>query len=166
MKISFYVKTAEEFHVIAKATHIEKALEVISTIKADGVLLDIETAKLLFNRYAASPLKFRDHVVSKTHQGIKRVPIEEIYYFQADQKYVTVYHQQGTLLIEDTLKELENEFIDHFVRIHRHLLVSLKEIESLEKDESGKFWLKIKHSDTLFPVSRRKIVELRRQMIK
>ena len=51
-------------------------------------------------------------------------PIEEVFCFQADQKYTTVKHQKGEDLIEDSLKTLEEEFAASFVRIHRNALVN------------------------------------------
>ncbi len=41
---------------------------------------------------------------------VRLIPVPEIYYFAADQKYTTVRHQGGTDLIEDSLRTLEEEF--------------------------------------------------------
>lgn len=166
MKISFFLKTTEGFQILAKAHELEKAIEILKNINADGVMLDIDTAKYLFLQANHLPKHERTHVASRTHQGIQRVPIQEIYYFQADQKYVTVHHQKGALLIEDTLKDLETEFSDRFLRIHRNLLVNKNEIQYLEKDAEGAYFLKLYHFEKLFPVSRRKVPEVRRQMSK
>lgn len=52
------------------------------------------------------------------------IPLEDVYYFLADQKYVTVRHRNGSVLIDETLKDLETEFADKFIRIHRNALIS------------------------------------------
>ena len=58
--------------------------------------------------------------------GLKLIPIEEVFCFQADQKYTTVKHLKGEDLIEDSLKTLEEEFAASFVRIHRNALVNTR----------------------------------------
>ncbi len=166
MKISFIVQTPDGYQTLAKTSRLDKALDILEKIKADGVLLDADTAKSLFAKCSESAPKLgpRTHITAKTHLGIQRIPLNEIYYFQADQKYVTAHHSQGTLLLEDTLKELENEFIDHFIRIHRTLLVNISEIDSIQKDDNGFYWLKMRHQETLFPISRRKIALVKRRL--
>ena len=65
------------------------------------------------------------------------VPIESIYYFHAEQKYVTVRHTDGEVLIEDPLKALETEFGDRFYRIHRNALVSLSRLAGMLSENDG-----------------------------
>ncbi len=52
----------------------------------------------------------RHQIAAKTYRGVELIPVENIYYFLADQKYVTVRHKNGSVLIDETLKELETEF--------------------------------------------------------
>lgn len=78
-------------------------------------------------------LKIKRHqITAKTYRGVELVPIENIYYFLADQKYVTVRHKNGSVLIDETLKDLESEFGDQFIRIHRNALVSIQFLEGLD----------------------------------
>lgn len=83
----------------------------------------------------------RSHISAKTSRGIELIALADVRYFLAEQKYVTVYHlQQGQLkevLIDDPLKELEQELQDRFVRIHRNALVSIEHIQGLEKTALG-----------------------------
>ncbi len=41
----------------------------------------------------------RQHIAARTHRGIELIPLADIYYFTADQKYVQVRHKNGTVLI-------------------------------------------------------------------
>ena len=75
----------------------------------------------------------RDHVCARLLDELRLIPVEEISYFSADQKYVCVHHDHGEDLIDDSLKSLEQEFADRFVRIHRGMLVAVDKIEKLEK---------------------------------
>ncbi len=87
------------------------------------------------------PATERSHISAKSSRGIELIAIDEVRYFLADHKYVTVfYHQEGELkevLIDDPLKELEQELGQAFVRIHRNALVAVAYIRGLEKTEQG-----------------------------
>jgi len=65
------------------------------------------------------------------------IPLEEIYYFHAEQKYVTVRHSGGEVLIEEPLKALELEFSEDFYRIHRNALVRLDKVSGMRNNADG-----------------------------
>ena len=110
----------------------------------------------------------RQHVCSREHGQLRLIPINEVRYFHADQKYVTVHHSDGESLIDDSLKQLEEEFADAFVRIHRNSLVALKEIDRLEKTSEGKSIVVLRNqnpeSGDALTISRRHLAEVRRQL--
>ena len=89
----------------------------------------------------------------------------DVRYFLADQKYVTVRHSQGETLLDETLKDLETEFGDRFLRIHRNALVARNRIECLQRTAMGHFELCLKglEGETL-TVSRRHVPGVRRLM--
>ena len=103
----------------------------------------------------------RTHISARTHRGIELVPVEEVRYFQADQKYVTVKHGAGELLIDEPLRELELEFGDLFVRIHRNALVAVRHIEGLDRETDGGYRIRIDGVDPL-EISRRHVASVRR----
>jgi len=110
----------------------------------------------------------RRHVCARIHDELKLIPVSEIFYFVADQKYVTVVHQKGSDLIDDSLKLLETEFADRFVRIHRGALVAVSIIDALKKDESGRTRVILRPGigDDELVVSRRHVAEVRRRLKK
>lgn len=77
------------------------------------------------------------HISARTTNGVELIPVSDIDYFLADQKYVTVYYRQGEVLIDDPLKELEKQFADSFIRVHRNALVSITAIRGLERCDEG-----------------------------
>lgn len=103
----------------------------------------------------------RSHITARTHRGIELIPLDEVRYFLADHKYVTVRHEQGEVLIDETLKELEEEFGDRFIRIHRNALLSLNYLEGLEVVATGQYRVRIRGLDERLTVSRRHLPELR-----
>lgn len=106
--------------------------------------------------------KQRTHISAKTHRGIELVPVDDIRYFLADQKYVTVRSGRGEVLIDETLKELEDEFGERFVRIHRNSLVARRFIDGLEQISTGHYEVRLKDTDERLTVSRRHVSGLRR----
>jgi two-component system response regulator AlgR len=83
------------------------------------------------------PSAGRGHISARSHNGIELIAIDDIRYFYAEQKYVTVYHHQGEVLIDDSLKELERQYENDFVRVHRNALVAIASIKGLERCADG-----------------------------
>ena len=79
----------------------------------------------------------RTHLSSPGHRGFETIAVEEIRCLLAEQKYVVACSPGRELLIPDTLKELEHEFGDLFVRVHRNALVARAYIIRLQREESG-----------------------------
>ena len=79
-----------------------------------------------------------------------------------------VHHDGGQDLIDDSLKTLEDEFADDFVRIHRSALVAVDRIERLEKTADGKTHIILRPGartdDRELSVSRRHVAEVRRRL--
>jgi len=110
------------------------------------------------------PLAARQHVAARVRDELKLIPIKEIRYFRADQKYVTVRHAHGEDLIDESLRQLEDEFARDFVRIHRSLLVAVAHVASLERTADGGYELKLRGDGETLPVSRRQIADLRKRL--
>lgn len=106
----------------------------------------------------------RQQIAAKTYRGLELIPLENIYYFLADQKYVTVRHKHGSVLIDETLKDLEQEFSDKFIRIHRNALISLDYLDGLEMVASGQYQVRCRELDEKLAVSRRHLPNLRERM--
>ena len=109
----------------------------------------------------------RSHVCARVHGELKLIPITEINYFHADQKYVRVHHSGGQDLIDDSLKSLEDEFAAQFVRIHRSALVAVGKIDALVKTPDGQNQVTLRNdvedADEL-TISRRHLADVRRRL--
>ena len=106
----------------------------------------------------------RSHITAKTHRGIELIPVDDVRYFLADQKYVTVRSGRGEVLIDETLKELEDEFGERFVRIHRNSLIARRFIDGLEQVSTGHYQVRLRDTDERLTVSRRHVSGLRRML--
>lgn len=104
----------------------------------------------------------RAHIVSKTRRGVDLVPLEKVRLFQADHKYVTAYHVDGESLMDETLKDLEEEYAGRFVRIHRNALISISHIEGIERNTDGQYFVRLAELDIRPQVSRRHVAPLKK----
>jgi two-component system response regulator AlgR len=113
----------------------------------------------------AAPLEPRQHVAVRVRDELKLIPVKDIRYFRADQKYVTVRHSRGEDLIDESLKQLEEEFARDFVRAHRSVLVAIAHVEALERsgDDEG-YALRLRGEAEPLAVSRRQLAELRKRL--
>lgn len=96
------------------------------------------------------------------HGRLQLIPVNQVVYFQADSKYVTVIHTEGEDLIDDSLKSLEDEFGDAFVRIHRNALVASGALKGIEKDREGHTSALLQGTNDKPEISRRHVAEIRR----
>jgi two-component system response regulator AlgR len=104
----------------------------------------------------------RSHICARIRGNLKLIPLHDVLYFQADQKYVTVSYDEGEVLIEESLKSLEDEFGNQFMRIHRNALVAVDKVAGMEKTPEGGHVIVLKGVDTQLEVSRRHVAEVRK----
>lgn len=124
----------------------------------------LRTPQLLGLGTPAEPLAARQHVAVRVRDELKLIPVKDIRYFRADQKYVTVRHSRGEDLIDEPLKQLEEEFARDFVRAHRSLLVAIAHVEALERIGDEGYALKLRGEPESLAVSRRQLAELRKRL--
>lgn len=103
----------------------------------------------------------RTHVCARLGQRLALIPLADVFYFQADQKYVTVRHRHGEALIEESLKTLEQEIGSRVVRAHRNALAMAAQIAGLEKTPDGGCALIFHDIPDRLEVSRRHLPAIR-----
>lgn len=86
---------------------------------------------------------------------IRLIPISDVIYFEASDKYVNVIASDSESLIRTSLKELLPQLdASQFWQIHRSLVVSVNRIQVAMRDESGKLSIKLRDRAETLPVSR------------
>ncbi|HEY6941661.1 LytTR family DNA-binding domain-containing protein [Dokdonella sp.] len=104
----------------------------------------------------------RTHLCARVRGSLVLVPVSEVAYLLAEDKYVVVHHAKGTVLIEEPLKALEEEFEDRFVRIHRNCLVARAKLSGLTRTPDGRLFANVDGVATALEVSRRNLPALRK----
>jgi two-component system, LytTR family, response regulator AlgR len=151
-----YAVEAFEAHAVGyllKPVHKE---QLAASLHRAGRLTRAQLQKL-----AAGAEPRRSHIAARRREGVRLIPIEEVQYFLADQKYTTVRHLNGEDLIEDSLRLLESEFGASLVRIHRNALVSVRYLERIERNADGQYFVRLRGCEAPLQVSRRMAGDLK-----
>ena len=157
--------TAYEEHAIA-AFDLQAVGYLLKPVRKEKLKAAIAQAVTL-NRAQLAALSVQDesrrsHISARTHKGLELIPVQDVFYFQADQKYVTVRYSQGEIIVDETLRELEDEFADLFVRVHRNALVAKAKIDGLVKENMGQVKIRLKDVADTVDVSRRHLPAVRK----
>ena len=110
---------------------------------------------------STAPVQRRTHLCARLRGSLRLIPVEDVHYLHAEEKYVIVHHARGEDLIEESLKSLEEEFGERFVRIHRNCLVARHEIVELKRSPDGHVQAVLRHGKQPLEVSRRCVAGLR-----
>lgn len=97
-------------------------------------------------------------------QKVKLVAVNDIAFFQSDEKYTRVVTASGELLIRKPIRELLDELDpQRFVQVHRATIVNLHMIEHVERSDADWLSLTVKGTAEVLRVSRN-FVHLFKQM--
>ena len=87
--------------------------------------------------------------------GVRLIPVGDVYYFRATDKYTVVRTKDGEHLIRKTIKELESELDpEQFWRVHRAAIVNARAIHVVDHSLSGGAAIKFKDISDQLAVSR------------
>jgi len=157
--------------VVFVTAYDEHAVAAFEQGAIDYVLKPISAARLfttvqrLKERLGSPPPRFdalpaslgaapRNHlrwINASVGQNVRLITVDEIAYFQADNKYTRVVTADGEALIRKPLKELVEELDpNQFWQIHRSAVVNVSAVAGVSRDFRGRMLLKLKgRSETL-----------------
>jgi two-component system response regulator AlgR len=161
--------------VVFVTAHDRHAVEAFELNALDYLLKPVRAERLAAAlKKASSPNReqlaraaegAREYLSVAERNRIVLVPVREIVFLRAEQKYVTVRTRSREHLIEEALVSLEREFAATFVRIHRNCLVARAAIRGFERGagaEDEPHWLVVLDGlEERLPVSRRQWPVLR-----
>lgn len=97
----------------------------------------------------------------KDHLGIHTIPLKDVFYLRAEDKYVRICHKRGAALIEKSLIDAEKEFGDFFIRIHRNALISRYQLIGIKRTLGRRFYVELKDVQETLEISRRHLSDIR-----
>lgn len=144
-----------------------RELDLTQALATAGRINRVQLAALaeLEGTDAAEVPRERSQLASQTHRGVETMPVADVRCLLAEQKYVTAYSPSGELLIPDALKELEREFGQRFLRVHRNALVAVAHVVRLQRDEQGPWYVVLEGVSQRPMVSRRHLTEVKQRLV-
>lgn len=166
---------AEPPAVIFTTAHDEHAMEafeaqavgyLLKPVRKEKLAAATERAQRLTQRQlgGVAAVAPRTHLSVRQRDGIKLLRLEDVIRLVAEQKYITVHHTGGEDLIDDSLRTLEAELGERFVRIHRSALVNLAFVEAVERDAEGHHLIRLRGVSEPMQISRRLVAELKTRL--
>lgn len=126
--------------------------ELEETLKRSRKLNQLQLSQL---EQSMQSDKQKRHICVSSLRGIELIDPTTVAACEAKEKYVTLYHQGKESLSETSLKQLESEYADELLRVHRNALVGLRFVQGLERNSSGEIRVVLKESEQRPLVSRR-----------
>jgi len=138
---------------------LEKAIRrlqkrIAASIKPPSNMSDIieQTIAGLYKKEKSGYLRW---LKAQHGDGIRLIPVDDVCYFKASDKYTLVLTKDGELLIKKAIKELADELDpDQFWRIHRGTIVNAHYITKVSRSLTGRGVVKLKDRPELLTVSR------------
>jgi two-component system, LytTR family, response regulator AlgR len=154
--------TAYDDYAIA-AFEVHAIDYLLKPIRAERLAHAVSRARAIqpLNQQTLQRLKLRarENLSVQERGRVLLIPIAEVFYLKAELKYVTVKTATREYLLEESLVQLEQEFGERFIRIHRNCLVARDKVQGFERVSGGDgetSWVALlKGLDEKPPVSRR-----------
>jgi two-component system, LytTR family, response regulator AlgR len=158
--------TAYDQHALA-AFEVQAIDYLLKPVRRDRLLAALERAKPINEtQLEALPRGARRYFSVSERGRLVLVPIDDVIFLRAEQKYITIITEKKEHLIEDSLVRIEEEFAGRFLRIHRNCLVTSELIETFERDDDdngeSQWIVTLRGRADRLPVSRRQHAEVRR----
>lgn len=119
--------------------------------QADDALEEVDALEARLRPPAARLIRWISAAVG---DSVRMIGIDEVLYFQAQDKYVRVVSVGGEAIIRTPIKELLAGLDpDAFWQVHRGVVVRVSAIDRVRKDEFGKSTLQLRGRGDALPVS-------------
>jgi len=151
--------TAHDRHAV-EAFELNALDYLLKPVRAERLAAALKKATVPDNaRLENAAQAPREYLSLAERNRIVLLPVRDILYLRAEEKYVTVRTRSREHLVEEPLIALEKEFAARFIRIHRNCLVARAAIRGFERapgEEGEAHWLVVLDGlEERLPVSRR-----------
>ncbi len=140
-------KIRPELAIIFVTAHAEHAVDAFDLdvtdyltkpVRAERLHIALQKALLKKERFTQTvPAQNNDltqkFIIIQDRGRTERVPLADVLYFKAELKYVTVRTAQRSYILDGSLTELEAQYTQDYLRIHRNTLVARREMRALER---------------------------------
>lgn len=175
------IQLAEALHklknppaVVFVTAYSDHAVEAFDVDATDYLMKPVEEARLdqAINKVLARVKPTSDSSKSSieripVEKGGRKVliPVDQIRYIMAKDDYSCIFTEDDRYLSTTSLAQFESKLGDFgFFRVHRRYIVNLANVEDVEMVPSGAIQLGVSGVDDRIPVSRRRVVPLKKAL--
>lgn len=150
--------TAYENHALA-AFELGAVDYLLKPVRIERLREALQRAR---QRLAAQPSETGGYLHGRLRGEQVRIALGEVICLLAEEKYVVVRHARGELLIEESLRQLEETYPTQLVRLHRNCLVPAPRLLGLKTCADGRVLARLAGTDFSPEASRRNLPALRK----
>ncbi|WP_426661725.1 LytR/AlgR family response regulator transcription factor [Rhodanobacter aciditrophus] len=150
--------TAYENHAL-HAFELEAVDYLLKPVRLERLREALQRAR---KRLAEAPRTATAWLHARVRDEQVRVALDEVICLLAEEKYVCVRHAGGELLIDESLRQLEEAYPDQLIRLHRNCLVPPARLLGLKSLPDGRVLARLAGTDFSPEVSRRNLPALRK----
>jgi DNA-binding LytR/AlgR family response regulator len=115
-------------------------------------------------RLRGAPPSHLQWIKASVGTSVRLIPVEQVAYLRADEKYTLVVWEGGEALIRKSIRELADELDpQRFAQVHRSVIVNLRQVAQVNRGPNETAEIALVGRKELLPVSR-SFVHLFRQM--
>lgn len=144
MPMVIFCTAYEDYSLKAfKTNSIDYLVKPVKEARLQQTILKIEQLKSNFSKEnvinaintidQTKAQKIITSVTVKKGGKITFVKLEDITHFEATERYVTIYTNSGSELIEQSLTQLEQKLPNNFLRVHRSFLINIDYVKDFQK---------------------------------
>lgn len=153
VQFTLAAQAQEAINNVASNTNDSNTLEA-TLVQLRHLLAATRTATPVIGSGQAVPTPLQ-HIQASMGSTIHLLPVSEVVYFEAADKYVRVLTAEREVLIRTPLKELMPQLdANTFWQIHRSTVVNTHDIHTVTRDEAGKLWVQLRSRPERLAVSR------------
>lgn len=152
--VDYLVKPIDERRLADTVERLQRHLSApFDGNTAMDTMLD-ELAHKLSKRIESPPLCLQ-WIKATVGNSLRLIPVEQVRYLRAEEKYTRVVWEEGEALIRKTIRELTEQLDStRFVQTHRSVIVNLRCVREVVRGLNETADLHIHDSDEILPVSR------------
>ena len=150
--------TAYEAHAL-KAFELGAVDYLLKPVRLERLRDALQRAR---RRLADAPREPAAYLHGRMRGEQVRIALDEVICLLAEEKYVAVQHRRGELLIEDSLRQLEDAYPDQLIRLHRNCLVPPTRLLGVKTLADGRVLARLDGTELSPEISRRNLPAVRK----
>jgi two-component system LytT family response regulator len=125
-----------------KIGRLEQTINKLQTLQQN--LTSAQLQRVMQEISQQKSVKSMTSITVKKKDKILFLKLEDVTYFEAQEKYVSIHTNQSTELIEQSLTKLEERLPDHFLRVHRKYVINTHFIQDFQKYFNSRYLITLK----------------------